>query len=332
MDKYTFRRTFVQSSNLQSVNERRPNARKIAEFTGHRESIYALATMEGGAGIYSAGGDGLVVGWMKDRNPESTGTVAAKVPGSVYALCSISTRPVLLAGQNQYGIHRIDLKTYESASVATGKAAIFTLAEGASNGLVYAGLSTGELIGLDYETLEIRNRIQLSNTSIRAVAVHPGGHEIAVGSSDHHIRIYRTDETEPVLQYHWQGHVNSVFSLTYSPDGRSLLSAGRDARVMRWDAADAYRSVGSVNAHLHTIHQASYSPDGKHFLTCSMDKTIKIWSSDDLRLLRVIDRGRHGGHSSSVNRLTWLDDFHFASAGDDRRVILWQLHLDENSL
>lgn len=55
-----------------------------------------------------------------------------------------------------------------------------------------------------------------------------------------------------------------------------------------------------------------------------MDKSIKIWEAATFRLLKVIDRARHAGHGTSVNKLLWLE-YHdrLISASDDRTVSIW---------
>lgn len=325
MDKYTFQRTFAQRSRLELNNGNRPNASRIGEFTGHRESIYALDAIHDGSGVLSAGGDGLVVSWAIEKNPEAAGTVVARVAGSIYAICMLPHQPVLLVGQNQSGIHRIPLDSGTPSSLALGASAIFSVIPTSDSAWAFAGLGNGELIRFDTKTLTIRNRIRVSDKSIRTLALHPEGHEIAVGGSDHCIRIFNIRDTAMPLVREWEAHGNSVFTVAYSPDGRMLLSAGRDAKVRRWISSEAYGSAGTTDAHLHAIHQIAFSPDGKHFLTCSMDKTIKVWASGpEPKLQRVLDRARHAGHGNSVNRICWINEDTFASAGDDRVISIWK--------
>ena len=120
-------------------------------------------------------------------------------------------------------------------------------------------------------------------------------------------------------------HTNSVFALRYSPDGRFLLSGSRDARLKTWDPAADYGLAEEVVAHMYAINSLSFSPDGKHFVTCSLDKSIKLWDADQLKLLKVIDKARHAGHGTSVNKLLWTAcDGQVVSASDDRTISIWK--------
>ena len=144
-----------------------------------------------------------------------------------------------------------------------------------------------------------------------------------MGYSDHRIRLF--DLTTLTLKRTLEGPANSVFTLTYSPDFRYMLSGGRDAHLRSWDVEAGYRPDQDIVAHMYTINHMAYSPDGQWLATVSMDKTIKIWDADSLRLRKVIDRARHGGHGTSVNKVLWLGPALFVSASDDRTVVVWQI-------
>jgi len=105
-----------------------------------------------------------------------------------------------------------------------------------------------------------------------------------------------------------------------------LLSGYRDARLKAWSTGEPYQKVEEVVARMYAINHIEFSPDGKHFVTCSMDKSIKVWDASALKLLKVIDRARHAGHATSVNKLRWTDfNNQLLSASDDRSISVWQI-------
>jgi len=117
-----------------------------------------------------------------------------------------------------------------------------------------------------------------------------------------------------------------VFTLSYTRDGNFLLSGARDARLKLWDAESGYMLAEEVAAHLYAINHLAFSPDGTYFATASMDKSIKVWDARDLKLLKVIDKGRHAGHGTSVNKLLWTPYNNvLLSASDDRTISAWDL-------
>jgi WD40 repeat protein len=60
-----------------------------------------------------------------------------------------------------------------------------------------------------------------------------------------------------------------------------------------------------------------------------MDKSIKIWDAENFRLLKVIDKARHAGHGTSVNKLLWSEDQNrLLSVSDDRSASIWDIQID----
>ena len=299
----------------------RPLAVKIYQFQGHRDSIYCLESLGDGKTFCSAGAEGLVVLWSLDQPDQ--GHVLARVSGSIYAMVYCSETGILYIGQNNEGIQAIDVKNkLLIKSISLGKVSLFSLTMNGNQ--IYAGTEDGELIILNRDELKVISRTKLSSKSLRTIAVHPDNGQLALGFSDHCIRILDLQKMKAIQE--WSAHQGSVFTLAFEPNGKYLISGSRDARLMRWTVSNGYEASGSAAAHLFTINHIAFSPDGEHFLTCSMDKTIKIWSSNDLTLLRVLDRARHAGHGNSVNRLLWLTTDEFVSAGDDRIVSVWKFH------
>lgn len=297
---------------------------KIATFSGHRDGVYALERAAHPHQFFSAAGDGMVVRW--DRQQSDQGQLIARVPASVYALHYQPEQNWLWIGQNFDGVHVIDLHdNREIKSVKLTSAAIFSLQSWKD--FLYIATGDGTIIALNAETATIRHRSKPSDKSARCLAINPIRGELAVGFSDHSIRIFDLSTLQLIRQL--TGHTNSVFALKYSPDYRFLLSGGRDAHLNVWKADENYALHQSIVAHLYAINSITYSPEEQYFVTASMDKSIKVWDATTFRLLKVIDKARHAGHGTSVNCLLWTDyQQQILSGSDDRTISVWQLSQD----
>jgi WD40 repeat protein len=290
-------------------------------FTGHRDSVYTLQPGIQPNLFFSGAGDGMVVLW--DLQTPGDGELVAKLPNSVYSLLHLPEKKWLLAGQNFSGLHLIDYQNKkELASLQLTSSSIFDIQKNENDIVVATG--DGVITIVDLGTWSVKKRIHMADKSARTIAVNTLRKEMAVGYSDHSIRIFGLEEYQ--LKREIQGHQNSVFSLVYSPDGKVLLSGARDARLKVWEAAADYALINEVVAHLYAINHLTFSPDGKYLATASMDKSIKVWVSSDLQLLKVIDKGRHAGHGTSVNKLLWTSyNNQLVSASDDRTISAWDL-------
>ncbi|WP_080237246.1 WD40 repeat domain-containing protein [Spirosoma rigui] len=294
---------------------------KIDTFGGHRDGVYALERGTAANQFFSAGGDGLVVRWLLDK--PDMGELVAQVPASVYALALHSATGLLWVGQNYEGLHLIDpVQKQEVASIKLTSAAIFAIAFHKHDAFI--ALSDGVVVVLDTNKLVVRKHLKASDQSARCVAVNPVERELAVGYSDTTVRIF--DLETYALKRTLPAHTNSVFTINYSPDYQFLLTAGRDAHLKVWDVEQGYSLHRDIAAHMFAINHITFSPNGELIATASMDKAIKIWDAKTYQLLKVVDRARHAGHGTSVNKLLWTDYNHqLASASDDRTISIWKI-------
>ncbi|MES2389910.1 MAG: WD40 repeat domain-containing protein [Bacteroidota bacterium] len=303
---------------------------RLAHYTGHRDCVYALARFPQSPFVYSASGDGSVARWDL-REPLLDGVINARVSSSVYALCPLPGTDILLIAENFSGLHAVDMKLKkESASVKFTESAIFDVQHSAAGTHIYVACGDGQLHLIESLALRRLQSIQLGKDSIRCLALDASGGLLAAGSSDGFIRVLSAQSLK--VLYEFRAHDNSVFAVRFLPNGL-LVSGSRDAKLKTWDPAKGFSPVQTVPAHLYAINSLAVLPASAQrqalLLSAGMDKTIKVWDADTLRLLKVIDYARHGGHTASVNRVCAIQhpDFPdtFISCSDDRTVSVWRL-------
>jgi WD40 repeat protein len=296
------------------------SVQKLHTITGHKDCIYTLTPFESTHQFFSASGDGMIVMW--DLLQPENGQLIATLPNSIYALSFNPTVHLLVAGHNYEGIHLLNVENKkEEGSLHLTKAAIFDIQS--LDEYLFVATGEGMVLKIDARSLTIKNKNQSSDRSARCIAVNSKAGEIAVGYSDHKVRLFDMDLNIKLVI---DAHDNSVFTVRYSPDGKYLVTGSRDARLKFWNVASGYEKAAEIVAHLYAINHLDYSPDAKHFVTCSLDKTVKVWDAEELKLLKVIDRARHGGHVTSVNKVLWTSyQGQILSASDDRTISVWHL-------
>src|SRR6266478_5947947 len=72
------------------------------------------------------------------------------------------------------------------------------------------------------------------------------------------------------------GHTDPVYTIAWSPDGKSLVTGGFDNTVRLWDAATR-KEIKKLEGHAGLVLAVAFSPDGKMILSGSLDKSAKLW-------------------------------------------------------
>ena len=72
------------------------------------------------------------------------------------------------------------------------------------------------------------------------------------------------------------GHSVFVYSVAFSPDGKTLASGSTDTTIKLWDVATG-RSIATLTGHSYWVNSVAFSPDGKTLASGSRDNTIKLW-------------------------------------------------------
>lgn len=295
---------------------------KKYQFSGHRDSVYRLEKGPEPNIFFSAAGDGMIVSW--DLKKPDEGQLIGRMNNSIYALSYWEEADMIIAGHNYDGIHLLDWKNKkEKASLNITKSAIFDIK--VYNKFAWIAAGDGTIIIVDLEQMKVVNRIESGNDRARSIAIDKVKGHVAVGFSDNKIRVFDL-QTHKELETLNEAHQNSVFNLDYHPEDGYLLSCGRDAKIKKWEYSENYSIENEVIAHMYTINHLTFSPNGQHFVSCSMDKSIKVWNAEQMKLLKVIDKGRHAGHGTSVNRLLWTPFNNWLiSASDDRSIAVWEI-------
>ncbi|WP_200817738.1 eIF2A-related protein, partial [Calothrix rhizosoleniae] len=89
-----------------------------------------------------------------------------------------------------------------------------------------------------------------------------------------------------------KGHNSEVYSVSFSPDGKTIASASFDNTIKLWSVDG--KLLKTLRGHSSEVISVSFSPDGKTIASASWDNTIKLWSVDG-KLLKTLR-----GHSSEV--------------------------------
>ncbi|KHN77937.1 Transcription initiation factor TFIID subunit 5 [Toxocara canis] len=127
------------------------------------------------------------------------------------------------------------------------------------------------------------------------------------------------DESQASAQLTFQGHTGPVYSVSFSPDKRLLLSSSSDATVRLWNIATRNNVV--VYRQTVPIWQAQFCSRSYYFATGSGDGTAALWATDRLQPLRIF-----ADALSDVSCIDFHPNCNYIVGGsDDRYVRVWDV-------
>jgi WD40 repeat protein len=121
------------------------------------------------------------------------------------------------------------------------------------------------------------------NASVPLASFHPEGKRLVTCGADKRAFVWDLEQGEIITE-----GPPTFKSVTFSPDGKSILSVGSyQHHATTWDAETGKPQL-KFQGHLKSVGRAYYSPDGKRVVTKSDDNTIKIWDARTGRALLTL--------------------------------------------
>jgi WD40 repeat protein/transcriptional regulator with XRE-family HTH domain len=208
---------------------------------------------------------------------------------------------------------------------------------GPANLISLLRLLRGHLRGLDFSRLFIRGAylqsVEMQDASLAraiirdtiftealdvswGVAISSKGTYWAAGGKRGDVHVWRGGQT---LHLAWQAHADNVYSLSFSPDERTLVTGSWDGSVKLWDLESGV--LLWTGWHTDTVFMVAFAPDGHMLASGGTDECVKLWD-----VVTGVNMQTLATLGSAVDTVAWSPDGHIlAGCGSNGSIWLWQI-------
>ncbi|KDO31632.1 hypothetical protein SPRG_03552 [Saprolegnia parasitica CBS 223.65] len=120
------------------------------------------------------------------------------------------------------------------------------------------------------------------------------------------------------------GHSAAVYSMAFSPNGKSVASASFDKSIFLWNVYGECANYNVLSGHKNAVLQVQWSYDGSMLMSASADKTVGLWDAETGRRLK-----NYKTHTAIVNSVCPVAKGPqlLVSGSDDRTIKIWDTRL-----
>ncbi|MGO9773805.1 MAG: TIR domain-containing protein [Roseiarcus sp.] len=193
---------------------------------------------------------------------------------------------------------------------------VYGVAYSKTAGLVAVGEGTGAISLWDAASDDLVYRLQNYDQPVISVAFDPTGTRLATGGQRGEVALWSIDRkaNPPItLLKTTEGHKGIVFSIEFSADGKEILSAATDDRILAWDGTDL-SPKRELPRQTTPMWHADYDDALGAIVTTARDDIIRLYDERSGKPLGSVDQDRGWVYE------TIADGDELISASDDGHV------------
>lgn len=216
------------------------------------------------------------------------------------------------------GLTTADKKPVKAAHLSIVEALAFS-----PDGKYLASGSFQEVSIWDVKTGKLDRKLTGFAHNVVALAFSADGKLLATGggvpTADGEVKVYDV-ATWKVITDIKNGHSDTVYGVSISPDGTKIASCGADKFIKVFELPSG-KFLKSFEGHTHHVLDVGWKSDGKLLASAGADNTVKVWDYEKGEQVRTIN-----AHTKQVTRLQFIGKTpQFVTCSGDMQVKFWNV-------
>jgi WD40 repeat protein/serine/threonine protein kinase len=255
----------------------------LAVMGGHEDHVLAVAFSPDGRWIASGSADNTIRLW--DAN---TGQQIKALRGHeavVHHLDWLPDGQRIISASWDTTIRLWDIETEQVITTFTGHEGPVSVVAVSADGARIASSGWDNTLRIwDVSGGNMLRVIRDGVESINDVAFSPDGNHLAAATA---LAVKTWSPATGRLERVWLGHTANLFCVTYSPDGRTIVSSSRDATLKVWDATQL-DNPPTLRGHSDMVRAVAVAPDDVRVVSAGRDATVRVWDARSGNELMVL--------------------------------------------
>jgi WD40 repeat protein/tRNA A-37 threonylcarbamoyl transferase component Bud32 len=308
--------------------------RENTAIHGHNAAVVA-AVLGPADHLVSAGADGTIKAWTLTNKK----AIFKERPGpnatELWTVRTTAVHGLAYSADGRFIASAHDDKTVKIWNADTGKAVnnlsdhtspVHTLAFSVDGKRLVAGAANGAACVWDTTTWKLMGNLKNAGWVLSA-AFSPDRQHLVIAASQllQYPRVTVWDLAAGRELFMLQGHIGSVNSVVYCPDGKQIVTAGQDGTVRFWDAMTG-QSSSILRGASGQIISLAIRPDGKQLASTAVEYdrpgSVMIWDVTPREESRTFSAGKGKARGLAFSP----DGDRVASTSTEESVRVWDAH------
>lgn len=158
----------------------------------------------------------------------------------------------------------------------------------------------------------------------------------------------------------FKGHSKGILGIALSSDDKFLVVSDESNDIQIWNPRDL-RHIKTLKGHQNSVTGVAFRRNSHILYSCSKDRSVRVWSLDEMafvetlfghqnavmaidaltreraitaggmdntiRLWKIPEESQliFNGHTGSIDTVSFINDEHFISGGDDGQICIWSI-------